>query len=156
MSGRIVDVLKFMMLGAASFWFPDALWHAIRGSEFSGRDTIALTGLMPLTLLATYIFLKRQYQNELKRPIGWPLVLGVWLLGGPFMVIGASFAGGGFVGPDGLAGGIKMMLFALIPIFTIDMATYDGSLGALFVVSLAALLILIWAVAMAKRTRVFR
>jgi hypothetical protein len=144
-----------MILGAVSFWIPDAIWHAIIGSKFGGRDAIALTGLMPLTLSAVYIFLKKHYKNEPAKPIGWPLILGVWVLGGPFMTFGASFSGGGFNGPDGISGGIKLMLVTLIPIFTIDMATYDGSLGALFIASFGGLLLWILLVATAKKDRGF-
>jgi hypothetical protein len=149
---KLRDVLKLMAIGAVSFWFPDALWHGLRGIGFSGRDTIALTGLLPLTLSAAYVLLKRHYRKDLTKPIGWPLILGVWLFGGPFMVIGGSFSGGGFTGQDGISGGIKLILLTLIPIFTIDMATYDGSLGALFIVSFAGLLLWILSVAIARKT----
>ena len=143
MSARTWYATKLMILGAFSFWLPDALLHAIRGSKFNGRDAIALTILLPLTLLTVYTLVKRQNPSEPSKNVGWPLVVGVWLLGGFFMVIGASFSGGGFVGPDGFLGGVRVILISFLPILTISMATYDGSLGALSIVSVVALVI--WA-----------
>jgi hypothetical protein len=145
---------KLLILGAFTFWSPDAVWHAIRSSKFNGRDAIALTILLPLIVLMVYVRLRKRYQSEGRKPIGWPLILGVWLLGGFFMTIGASFAGGGFAGQDGLSGGIKMVLISFLPIFTVPMATYDGSLGALFIVSVVALLIWVWTIMAKKKGRV--
>lgn len=153
MDGRTRYAIKLMILGAFSFWLPDVLWHAIRGSKFNGRDAIALTVALPLTLLIVFVFLKRRLPSEPSKSAGWPLVAGVWLLGGSFIVIGASFSGGGFVGPDGFLGGVRTILISVLPIFTIDMATYDGSLGALFIVSVAALLIWVWTILAKRKTR---
>lgn len=151
MSIRTRYAIKLMILGAFSFWLPDALWHAIRGSRFNGRDVVALTFLLPFTLLMAYLLVKRHHPNEPSKSVGWPLVVGVWLLGGCFMVIGASFSGGGFVGPDGFLGGVRMILISVLPIFTIDMATYDGSLGALSIVSVAALFVWGWTILAHKK-----
>jgi len=153
MSARTRYAIKLMVLGAFSFWLPDAVWHAIRGSRFNGRDAIALTALLPLTLLTAYILVKRQHPSDSSKNLGWALVAGVWLLGGSFMVIGASFAGGGFVGPDGFVGGVRTVLVSILPIFTIIMATYDGSLGALSIVSFVALAIWVWTIAANKKIR---
>jgi len=60
MSARTLYAIKLMILGAFGFWLPDALWHAVRGSRFNGRDAIALTVLLPLTLLTVYILVKRR------------------------------------------------------------------------------------------------
>ena len=142
-----------MILGASSFWLPDAVWHATRGSRFNGRDAIALTVLLPLTLLAVYLFVRKQPSRDPSKNVGWPLLAGVWLLGGIFMVISASFSGGGFVGPDGFLGGARAILISFVPIFTISMATYDGSLGAFAIVSLVALVIWVWTIVAHKKMR---
>jgi len=113
---------------------------------------MALTVFLPLALFIGLVFLKRRLPGEPSKFMGWPLV-GVWLLGGPFIVIGASFSGGGFVGPDGFIGGLRMMFITLVPIFTIPMATYDGSLGALYIVSVVALLIWVWTYVANKKRR---
>ncbi|HTC65309.1 MAG TPA: hypothetical protein VK709_20885 [Candidatus Saccharimonadales bacterium] len=102
---------------------------------------LAITVLMPLTLLVTYLFVKRRTTNEPQRRVGLPLMLGVWTLGGLFITAGSSFSGGGFVGPDGFRGGVFITLIGLVPPITYILATYDGSLGALVLATLAAVLI---------------
>jgi hypothetical protein len=62
-----------------------------RGSRFNGRDAIALTVLLPLTLLTVYILVKRRRPTQPGKNVGWPLVVGVWLLGGSFMAIRRVF-----------------------------------------------------------------
>lgn len=153
MSRRTRYAIKLTTWSAFSFWMPDALWHAIRGSRFNGRDAIGLTVLLPMTLLAAYILVKRSEPHEAIKKVVWPLLVGVWFLGGPFMVIGAIFSGGGFAGPEGFLRGVRMILLPLVPIFTVDMAGYDGSLGALLIASLAALYIGGWTTLTNKRMR---
>ena len=138
---KLCDILKFMAIGAFSFWLPDTMYHAIRGEKFGGRDVLAITVLMPLTLLGAYLLVGRRRKNEGRVSIGWPMILGVWLLGGFFITISASFSGGGFAGADGFAGGINLILMSLLPIVTFMMATYDGSLGSLSIVSFGAVII---------------
>lgn len=145
------NVLKLMAIGAVSFWLPDTVCQAIRGRNFNRWDVGAITVLMPLTLFGTYILTKKLNKKEPHRPVGWPMMLGVWLLGGFFITVSASFSGGGFAGPDGLSGGIRLVLMSLLPIVTFMLATYDGSLGALFIVSLGA--VIIWLFAMRRPSR---
>jgi|HubBroStandDraft_6_1064221.scaffolds.fasta_scaffold540071_2 hypothetical protein len=146
---------KVMLLGGLSFWLPDALWHAIA----RGRDSASLLDLlvpnlsMPLALLCMYLFLKRRAVNRSARGVGLPLMVGVWTLGGVFMAIGASFAGGGFAGPGSTREGIEMILIAVIPVYTFIMATYDGSLGALLLATAAAMLIWLASAFATRRNR---
>jgi hypothetical protein len=63
------------------------------------------------------------------------MLLGIWLLGGLAMTAGASFCGGGFAGPNGVMGTAIVIGMSLVPIYTFVMATYDGSLGALLMVT---------------------
>jgi hypothetical protein len=149
-------VLKLMVLGAAGFWLPDTLWHAIRGFRFNARDVRGITILMPLVFLATYVLIKRACKSEPRRLLGWPLVLGVWLFGGLFMAIGASFSGGGFASPQGLAGVAEVLLLSVMPPYTFIMATYDGSLFALLAISFGALVVwLVSASGISRRLRTF-
>ena len=143
--------LKLMALGAVSFWLPDTLYQAIKGSKFDWPDVRILTALMPLTLLGTYILTKKRYRNESERRVGVPMMLGVWLLGGIFITISASLSGGGFAGPSGFSGGIISLLLSFVPPYLFILATYDGSLGALLIVSVVATII--WAVARRKEVR---
>jgi hypothetical protein len=139
-----------MALGAVSFWLPDTLWHALRPFKFDSWDLIGITVLMPLSLLGTYAaVVKRLHRASQRGPVVWPMLLGVWLLGGFFMMVGASFSGGGFVSPSGRFGILEVLLMSLLPVYVFMMATYDGSLMALLVVSIA---LPIWAVCVSRRS----
>jgi len=132
--------LKLMALGAVSFWTPDIIWHAIRGPEFGKFDVLAMSVLMPSTLTGMYILLRKRLAHTAHRNVGLPLMLGIWTLGMFFMGIAATVSGGGFVGPypwDGVIASLSGLL--LFPTFV--MATYDGSLGAPIVATLAAIVI---------------
>jgi hypothetical protein len=61
------------------------------------------------------------------------MLLGIWVLGGVFMTIGASFSGGGFA--NGISSGLVIVAMSLVPVYTFIMATYDGSLFALLLIS---------------------
>ena len=139
-SGITWRVVKLMLLGAVGFWLPDTVWHAVKGMNFGGADVRAITLTMPLTLLGTYVLARRWQRKEPRQPVGWPLMAGVWLLGGVFIMIGASFSGGGFAGPEGLRGAVIVLLLSVVPIYLFILATYDGSLAALLGVSIIAAL----------------
>ena len=133
-------VLKLMLLGAVGFWLPDTLLHALRGHDFSGRDVAIVTAATPLTLLITFLLAKRR-TKVLAEYIGLPILAGVWLFGGLFMMVGQTFSGGGFLAPGGTRSVLMTLMLSLVPMYTFIMATYDGSLGALLLVSAAAFLV---------------
>ncbi len=138
---------KLMLLGALSFWLPDVLLHAVRGFDFAGLDAIFLTVGLPLACLPAYLWAKRLYGNAvLAAP--W-MLLGVWLLGGFFMQVGASFSGGGFA-VGALSDLTVLLLLSLFPPATFMMATYDGSLLALLLVT--ALAVVLWIVEATRRS----
>jgi hypothetical protein len=128
-----------MAVGAVGFWLPDTLWHAIRRSNVDFSDFIALSALLPLTLLGTYFLAKKRFGDGAS--VGAPLMVGVWCLGGIFIMVGASFSGGGILGPDGFHGAVLVLICSFIPGIIIELATYDGSLYALFVASIASVII---------------
>src|SRR6185437_15237160 len=95
----LLSFAKLMLVGALSFWIPDVIWHAVTAKkDIPGLIALAVpTVSMPLCLLGIYLFLrmKRVSKGNSAKPIGPPLIIGIWTLGGLFMVIGASFDGGG-------------------------------------------------------------
>lgn len=137
-------VLKLMLTGAVGFWLPDTVLHALRGHEFSGRDVGIVTAVAPLTLLITFLLVKWADRGAPRKHVGLPLLAGVWLFGGLFMAAGASFSGGGFMGPDGARFAVMTILLSVVPLYTFIMATYDGALGALLLVT--AVTFLVWIV----------
>jgi hypothetical protein len=134
---------KLMALGAVGFWLPDTLLHAIRGYKFGRWDVLLISIAMPLTFLGAYLLAAKQYRRESRRGVVGLLIAGVWLFGGLFMMIGASFSGGGFAGPNGSHSAATVILTSVVPIFTYMMSAYDGSLLALLVVSIAALVMIV-------------
>ncbi len=132
---------KLMLLGALSFWLPDVLLHAARGYDFAGLDAIFLTIGLPLACLPAYLWAKRLYGRScLAAP--W-MLLGVWLLGGLFMQVAASFSGGGFA-TGALSDLSVLLLLCFFPPATFMMATYDGSLFGLLLVTVLA--VVVWVV----------
>jgi hypothetical protein len=131
-----------MALGAVSFWLPDVLIHAVRGYKFGGWDILLISVVLPLTFVAAYLLAaKRFFKDESRRGVVGLLILGVWLFGGFFMMVGASFSGGGFANPDGSHSAVMLTLASVVPFFTYMLSAYDGSLLALLIVSCVALAI---------------
>ncbi len=132
-----------MALGAVSFWLPDTVCHAITDSKFNGTDVKLITVLMPLTLLAMYVFLKRKPENEAQRNVGLPMMLGVWMLGGFFISVG-GLLGGGYAGrTDGFQSALDITVMGLVPPLTYILSAYDGSIFALLVATLVATAIVV-------------
>jgi len=129
-------VLIYIVSGAA-FWIPSVVIHAIRGAKFGGSiyDLIAIFLLPVVAAVVTLEVIDRVRIGGCRRGIiaVW-MLCGIWLVG-PFMMgVGASFSGGGFARPDG------WRIFPLaIPLFvpsTWMMSAYDGTLGALMIVTI--------------------
>lgn len=137
---EIPAAVKLALLGAVGFWLPDVAVHTWAGRSFDSSHVRFITVMLPLTFLTSYLVVRRLAAKRSYRHVGLTMVLGVWLLGGMFMTIAATAGGGGFVGPDGFRGGVFVMMLGAIPIYTFIMATYDGSLLALLIVTFGALL----------------
>jgi O-antigen/teichoic acid export membrane protein len=140
----------FLSIGASAFWLPDVFVHLLRRESFDSPDVWLLTVLMPLCVFAAlYIFAKRlgtSFSNGALR-----MLCGIWLFGGVFICIAGTFSGGGFVGPDGIRGGLIVIAMSLIPLVTLMLATYDGSLGALTIATVV--LLILWVQGFRKRRR---
>ena len=137
---------KLLLLGALSFWLPDTLVHAARGYDFSGVDALFLTVGLPLACLPAYLWARR-LDGKAAVTAPW-MLLGVWVLGGVFMQIGFSFSGGGFASGS-LSDATVMLLLSLFPPVTFMMATYDGSLFGLLLVT--GLAVVLWILEAARR-----
>ncbi len=142
--------LWLALLGGLSFWLPDVTVHISEGRDFGSPQVRLTTILMPSTLLAAYLAGRRV---TTRRNFKWPgaaMLVGVWLTGGPFMTLAATFSGAGFAGADGVRGGMLVFAMSLLPPYTFIMATYDGSLGALLIVTIGALVF--WSAQMGATT----
>jgi hypothetical protein len=122
-----------VMIGGASFWLLDVFIHAI-DQDFSGATALAATALLPA--ITIWVFLR--FDAAGRRTINkWPrvylMLVGIWLLGPAFMMTSATMSGGGFRTWN--ASSDWPMLFN--PGVTFIMATYDGALGALVLITMA-------------------
>jgi len=133
--------LSFAIAGALSFWLPDVAVHIGAGANFDSRHVLVITILMPATFLLAYVVART---FAIKRDFRWAgaaMLLGVWVTGGLFMTIAAMASGSAFVGASGMWR-LVVIVLSVIPIVTFILARFDGSLFALLVVTLSALLLL--------------
>src|SRR6267143_3208014 len=126
---RFTWVVLYVLAGGAIFWIPDIALHAMRRYDFSGLDMLILTIVLPLaTITGVTIFTVCRGLWHLEnnpRLIAGLMLLGIWLLGPVFMVVGATFTSGGLAKQ---AGWISIVVGSLFfPIFTFIMSTYDGT-----------------------------
>jgi hypothetical protein len=140
---------KVACVGGLAFWIPDTVVHAIYRYSFDRMGVLLVTVAAPLTLLVSLLGCARAFRVT-AGVVAIRALAGVWLLGGVFMTVASSFSGGGFLSPDGFPGGLKLILMSLLPPVTFMMATYDGSLGALLLVSL--ILLSLWVVGLVRKT----
>jgi len=138
-------ILRLMILGAVSFCLPDTLWHAVRRSDFGQwwADALVLTLVMPLTLLGTYVVVlfHTVYGTEPRKAVGWPMMLGVWLLCGLFVNI------------DDVVRSASIAELSFSPSDIFSSTIFDGGLPALIIVSIVALII--WPVRASVQARTF-
>jgi hypothetical protein len=132
--------LKLLLVGATSFWLPDVIVHALARYSFSRTHVMALTAVLPICFTCAYVIVKRRYRT-VKTFVALPMLIGLWTCGGLFMTVGASSSGGGFAGPSGLRETVLVMLMSFFPPITFMMATYDGTLFALLLATVAPLVV---------------
>lgn len=131
--------LSLAIAGALSFWLPDIAVHISAGPNFSSKHVWIISILMPAAFLLTYVCARRLLMKSSVKWICAPMLLGVWLTGGVFMMLAGTASGSGFIGVTGIWR-IVVIVLSVIPIVTYILAAYDGSLFALLAVTVGALL----------------
>ncbi len=122
----------YTLAGALSFWFSDILLNARK------FDSLILSTLLPtFGFVFSYMIIRRLTRSVNGPSRAFFMILGVWLFGSLAMMIGATFAGGGFA--TGVADTVGVIALGLLPPYTLIMATYDGSVLALLFTSCLAL-----------------
>ena len=133
----------------AAFWLPSVVVHAIRGFDFGNSrfDIIAVLLLPVLAAILVLELLDRYRIGGCRRRMiaGW-MLFGIWFLGPLMMNFGATFSGGGFARPGTWQTFVSAATL-FIP-FTWMMSAYDGTLGALVVIT-------VWLVIVALRGLTF-
>ena len=147
---RVRHYALYLLVGAAAYWLPDILVQWLRPPK--SIWLFLLTFFVPAVVGATWFLLSRKAPHS-GYPVGLPLcmLLGIWIVGPLAMAIGTIPFGGTFLDPDQLDS--FLMMWAAIPMTTIMMATYSGSLGG---VGLATFMLLAAAIASGFRSWVSR
>jgi len=129
-----MNVTRQLLLGALSFWGPELFLYALKRKAVNGG---VITLILPGVLLLAYFLAKRfRKRNQEGVPSQAAfMLLGIWILGPTAMLIAATLQGAGFVTLGASSAMITAML-GLFPPYTFIMATYDGSLYALIIVSI--------------------
>jgi len=142
---KLIFAVFAYIVSGVTFWIPSVVIHAIRGMKFGGSilDIVAICLLPVLAAVVTLELIDRLRMGGCRRGIIaiWMLV-GIWILGPLMMTVGTSFSGGGFARPDAWH-----MLVLAVPLFlhfTWMMSAYDGTLGALVIVT-------VWFIIAARR-----
>jgi hypothetical protein len=123
-------------VGASAFWLPDVAIHAIARYNFDSDHAWFVTFASPVALLLVYFAFRSRILSTGYLHCGKAMLAGVWLAGGLFMLTAASFTGGGFASLDKES--LLLLACTPLPPVTILMATYDGSLFALLLVTIGA------------------
>jgi hypothetical protein len=134
--------LILAIAGAFSFWLPDALIHIVAQNGFDVLEVWAITVISPITSLVAYVSLRRIAARLNYRQVGFSMTVGVWLLGAPTMEVSWALSGG-FRGPGGVHDVITLLPLSFLPPITWMLSAYHGSMGALIIVSVGALVLLI-------------
>jgi hypothetical protein len=142
---RLIPKLRIGILAAVLFWVPDLIVHVARGKDFSGQDVRLLTVLLPVITLLGLWLVSKVWDSFAVDDLGSIVAaLGIWFFGPLFIMTSWAIQQGGFISSWLWAAIVLEM--ALFPIFTFMMSVYDGTLGAVALVTGALLLraLLIW------------
>ena len=127
-------VLLNILIGGLIFWVPSVFLHWIKGTRFSELDVLGLTVLLPTITCLFFVshwWPWRKSGSRLSQALS--AVLGIWLLGPLMLLISATFSGGGFSKPAGWQ--TLLLMTRWFPAFTFMMSTYDGTMGALLLIT---------------------
>jgi len=124
--------LIHLVVGATAFWLPGLLVHLLSPDEIGIINMMLMTVLMPSVVLLVLVLSWRRGFRPV--PAALAMILGIWALGPSFMTASNFMMGGGLVfGPRRDA--YFLLLFTLVPVYTVIMSLYDGSFIALSLVT---------------------
>jgi hypothetical protein len=131
-AASIVTALAMAFL----FWGPSVLIHSVH-RQFSISSVVLITISCPLLAgMGAVVHLIVMRHLVLRFYVA--SLFGIWVFGPVFMMISATFSGGGFLQPDWMR--LIIVLTLSSPVATPMMATYDGTLTGLLITSLVLIL----------------
>lgn len=113
------------------FWGPSILVHRVTGAAFGAhREPIILSLALPAVVLLAWRLHRAVVPPGTGTRFAAALLAGIWALGPACMALSASYTGGSLPSWSEL-----LVATAVFPVFTVSMSAYDGTLGALVLVS---------------------
>ena len=125
---------------ALAFWLPSIVVHAMRGPRFGVLDMIIISVACPGTAAIVFAALCWLERGRSLARRASTFLLGVWIWGPPSMTVSAAFSKGVLHALSDLGGFV--FLWAFFPVTTPMMATYDGSLFALIMITCVFVILL--------------
>jgi hypothetical protein len=134
--------LVYVLIGGLAFWIPDVLTAVVRRAALVDViGPLPMTALLPAVLVAIYFVVKRHAEVAEPAPsVALFFGIGVWVLGPLSMTVANTFLGAGFSKGNAAENVGYVLLFSVFPPGTLMMSTYDGSLGALILLSILMLI----------------
>ena len=127
-----------VFLGGVSFWLPIACIELLRKGEIS----VLIGTVLPLTVqLTCYAALAHQWNSRHRPRLAACMLVGLYLLGPLFMMIGATAGDGGFRQFHAWSDVGYLLFCSIFPPATLMLSAYDGTLFGVILSSAAMLLI---------------
>ena len=126
-----------LLLGGIVFWIPDVIIPALDPNE----QRIAVTFACPAALILFYVAVLRRRRTEGSGPSTAIFALiGIWLLGTPFMMLAQTARGSGFRAGFKWGEIVYLLVSGLLPTQVFDMSTLEGSLIAIMLGTMAMIM----------------
>jgi hypothetical protein len=123
-----------VLWGAALFWIPDILVHIITPRYAPIIGFLIFSWLLPLaTLVGLKIMTDRRPGWTNRAVTAIAMIFGIWFLGPLCAALNLNLSGGTFDAKT------VAELTAIFPLSMLDLATYDGTLFALFLTTFTLL-----------------
>lgn len=136
--GRIMILqwLEGLVIGSVAFWVPDCAYHLFFGGH-SPFDPILMLLMLATTLISFGFSVKTITPLPTPLKLSAAFVVGIWILGPAFMMLGATLEGGGFAAQNASVGSPwSFLLFATVfPVATFFMAKAHGTLFQLLTIT---------------------
>ncbi len=128
-------------VGAAAFWIPSMMLHAVWPGGGNSLLARVSTVVLPATTILTFNLIVLGVRTTLTPVrVALTMLAGIWLLGSGPLAVDATLGGGGF--HRGIVSGLVMVLLGFLPPYLFMGSTYDGTLGGLLIASVA--LAVVW------------
>jgi len=126
------------LAGALEFWIPLVLLEV---TSKNGNFNLILANTLPLITVACVYWLMQKRHPGDQRALSVAMLIGIYVLGPVMMWLTWSAHGGGFATARGPHAILWLLLFTVVPPFTLYLATWNGTLVAVLAatVALAAL-----------------